>query len=144
MVLKAVSTDIRNFPAEDVKVLYLRITYGLFREIGQCFAEADGAKKISFAFPSHSQCFLDVSPCTVKKKGEIAIVLCRCGSIVTGEKEGCTKRKMIFSFQRTLYRANIFSLAFSYSDGYWITTLTKRKVELYEGFKRKEKAAKLY
>ena len=35
----------KNFPAKDVKVLYLRITYELFHEIGQCFAEADGAKK---------------------------------------------------------------------------------------------------
>lgn len=40
-----VFTNIKNFPTEDVKVLYLRITYELFREIGQCFAEVDGAKK---------------------------------------------------------------------------------------------------
>lgn len=49
MLSEAVSLDIKNFLAEDVKVLYLRITYGLFREIGQCFTEVDSAKK----YPSH-------------------------------------------------------------------------------------------
>jgi len=51
-ISEAVYVGIKNFPPEDVTVLYLRITYGLFREIGQCFAEADGAKKYPSRTPN--------------------------------------------------------------------------------------------
>jgi len=93
------------------------------------FCRGGWREKISFSFPSHFQCFLNVSPCTVKKRrGKLR-------SPYTGKnrsqrgKEGAQNEKWFSPFIRT----SVFSVTISLS---W-QLLVKRKVDL-SGFCWKE------
>jgi len=93
------------------------------------FRRGGWREKISYAFLSHSQCFLDVSPCTVKKEGNCDRPEAR---IDRKRREGVGNKKLIFLSLGSTY------LLLFYNNGYWITTLVMRKVDLYRGSVRKK------
>lgn len=71
VVSEALSVNIKKLPAEDVKVLYLRITYELFHEIGQCVLPRWMARKNIFPVSVSLPMFPERVAMHRKKRGRL-------------------------------------------------------------------------